>query len=212
MASHPAPRPDLTFLATFNNKTLNFDSQHLACFDGGNFILGGTVTKNQTLTDFGLALTDACHDTYSSTTTGIGPDSFSWDASKVPAAQAAFFKRSGYWVTNAVYDLRPEVLESYYYAYRATRDRKYQNWAWDAFVAINATTRTASGFSEISDVTVAGGGTKEDNQESFLFAEVMKYAYIIHLPDAEWQVDSNGVNKFVFNTEAHPLKVAGTPV
>lgn len=58
----------------------------------------------------------------------------------------------------------------------------YQDWAWDAFVAINATTRVNTGFSEISDVNAPHGGSFDDSQESFLFAEVMKYAYLIHAP------------------------------
>lgn len=53
---------------------------------------------------------------------------------------------------------------------------------WEAFVAINATTRTASGFSAIEDVNTPGGGKKLDNQESFLFAEVMKYCYLAFAP------------------------------
>ena len=58
----------------------------------------------------------------------------------------------------------------------------YQDWAWDAFIAINATTRVGQGFSEISDVNAANGGSFENVQESFLFAEVMKYSYLIHAP------------------------------
>jgi mannosyl-oligosaccharide alpha-1,2-mannosidase len=30
--------------------------------------------------------------------------------------------------------------------------------------------------------------------------------------DDVFQVNHNGVNQFVFNTEAHPVKVAGTPI
>ena len=58
----------------------------------------------------------------------------------------------------------------------------YQDWAWDAFVAINATTRVGNGFSEISDVNAVNGGSFGNLQESFLFAEVMKYSYLIHAP------------------------------
>lgn len=65
---------------------------------------------------------------------------------------------------------------------RITGDSKYQDWAWDAFVAINATTRTATGFTSISDVNAPGGGDKFNNQESFFFAEVLKYSYLIHAP------------------------------
>ena len=58
----------------------------------------------------------------------------------------------------------------------------YQDWVWDAFVAINATTRVGQGFSEISDVNAANGGSFLNVQESFLFAEVMKYSYLVHAP------------------------------
>jgi hypothetical protein len=51
---------------------------------------------------------------------------------------------------------------------------------WNSFKAINATCRTDSGFAAVSNVNTAGGGAKYDNEESFLFAEVMKYAYLVH--------------------------------
>ena len=111
--------------------------------------------------------------------TGIGPEVFSWNTTTLPANQTEFYRRAGFWIEVPSYDLRPEVIESYYYAYRATGDSKYQDWAWEGFQAINASTRAASGFSAISDVNTPGGGDKLDNQESFLFAEVMKYSYLI---------------------------------
>lgn len=85
-------------------------------------------------------------------------------------------------------------------------------WAWNGFVTINRTTRIGSGYSEITEVNAPGGGNHTNLQDSFLFAEVFKYSYLIHAPDAAYQVNSNGVNEYVFNTEAHPLKVAGTPI
>ncbi len=182
LASHPQPRPDITFLAEFNHQSQVLSSQHLACFAPGNFILGGKVLGRQDYIDFGLKLVDGCHDTYASTTSHIGPESFSWDPLNVPPTQAAFFLKNGFYITDPTYDLRPEVIESYYYAYRVTGNSTYQDWAWDAFVAINASTRTDSGFSSVSDVNAAGGGTKTDLQESFLFAEVMKYSFLIQSP------------------------------
>lgn len=209
IASRPSSRPDLLYLAEYDGQRLIDESEHLACFDGGNFLLAGTVLRQPKYTNFGLALTSACHNTYTSTATRIGPEIFSWNASAVPVSQAAFYKQHGFYITNSGYDLRPEVIESYYYAYQATGDRKYQDWAWDAFVAINATTRTASGFSGVTDVNAPGGGNKTDDQESFLFAEVLKYAYLIQAGDQVWDFNHKGQNQFVYNTEAHPLKVVG---
>jgi len=212
LASHPSPRPDLTYLAAYRGRRLIEVSSHLACFDGGNFILGGLVLNEQKYIDFGLQLVDSCENTYNETLTGIGPEAFAWNDTTVPANQSAFFERAGFYITSSVYALRPEVIESFYYAYRATGSRKYQDFAWNAFQAINATCRVGSGFSEVSDVNAAHGGSFLDFQDSFLFAEVLKYSYLIHAPDAEYQVNEDGKNFFVFNTEAHPLKVAGTPI
>jgi mannosyl-oligosaccharide alpha-1,2-mannosidase len=127
LASHPSSRPDLTYLASYNNRTLNLVSGHLACFDGGNFILGGLVLEEQKYVDFGLELVASCENTYNQTLTGIGPELFRWDEGGVPADQKEFYDRAGFYITNGYYDLRPEVLESFYYAYRATGDRKYQD-------------------------------------------------------------------------------------
>jgi mannosyl-oligosaccharide alpha-1,2-mannosidase len=32
------------------------------------------------------------------------------------------------------------------------------------------------------------------------------------MQDDSWQVEDNGVNQWVFNTEAHPFKVHGPPI
>lgn len=195
----------------------------MACFNGGNFILGGLTLDRQDYIDYGLELVNGCHDTYLETVTGIGPEIFKWQDNVLPAnvsnnvgppaAQAEFYQRAGYWIPDggAQYILRPEVVESYYYAYRATGDSKYQDWAWAAFVAINSTCSVGDiGFAAISDVNVEGGGQKYDQQESFFFAEVLKYFYLIQAGDADWQVSPDRDNTWVFNTEAHPFKVAGT--
>jgi mannosyl-oligosaccharide alpha-1,2-mannosidase len=59
-------------------------------------------------------------------------------------------------------------------------------------------------------VNAADAGGFADNQESFFFAEVMKYAYLIQSEDGPWQVNYQGENQFVFNTEAHPMQVASS--
>ncbi|KXX81549.1 Mannosyl-oligosaccharide alpha-1,2-mannosidase [Madurella mycetomatis] len=206
LASHPTTRPDLTFLAMWRNQTLHFVSEHLACFNAGNFIFGGLVLGEPAYTEMGLALVDGCRATYASTATRIGPETFRWqDLSRAPtdpthnppppASQQAFYDEAGFWVTNSGYVLRPEVIESYYYAYRATGDSKYQDWAWEAFEAVHETCRVGSGYSSIRDVTRPGGGSFSNFQESFWFAEVLKYSYLIHA-------------EFVYNTEAHPIRLA----
>ncbi|CAI7619208.1 unnamed protein product [Penicillium pancosmium] len=70
------------------------------------------------------------------------------------------------------------------------------------FVTINTTCRTDSGFTAVSDVNQTHGGSAYDNQESFLFAEVLKYSYLAHSG-----VQKGDKNTFVFNTEGHPVRV-----
>lgn len=189
----------------------------MACFAGGNFILGGLVLGEQKYIDAGLAITDGCRRTYAMTATGIGPEWFQWQDAKAqvnnpqpPAEWRAFFDVAGFWMTGTGYNLRPEVIESYYYAYRATGDPKYQEWAWEAFLAINRTCSVGSGFSAITDVNEAGGGRFRDFQESYFLAETLKYSYLIQgEADHEVHVQADGRNRWVFNTEAHPIRVAG---
>ncbi|KAJ4390370.1 Mannosyl-oligosaccharide alpha-1,2-mannosidase 1B [Neurospora sp. IMI 360204] len=220
VASHPSTQPDLTFLGGWRGTTLRFSSGHLDCFDGGNFILGGLTLSSKKYLDFGLELVKSCAETYSSTATGIGPELFSWQDSRTPlnasnnpgpstAEQKAFYAKNGFWITNGQYVLRPEVIESMYYAWRATKDEKYREWAWAAFQAINATTRAGSGYSAVEDVNKAGGGSKTNFQESFWFAEVLKYCWLIFQDDDDpWQVKADKTNQFVYNTECHPIRLA----
>ncbi|KAI1319406.1 glycoside hydrolase family 47 protein [Xylariaceae sp. FL0255] len=224
LKSHPSTTPEFTYVAAYNGagqENLLFESSHLACFNGGNIILGGLTLNRPDFVNFGLALVNGCHETYNSTVTHIGPEAFSWQDSKLspnasnnggaPSDQAAFYAEHGFWITAADYIERPEVIESYYYAYRATGDTKYQDWAWDAFQHINSTCAAGVGYSGITNVNAAGGGSFDDQQQTFWFAEVLKYSYLIQAPDAEYQVNANHDNQWVFNTECHPVKVAGTP-
>ncbi|KAH6652245.1 glycoside hydrolase family 47 protein [Truncatella angustata] len=223
LASHPSTRPDLTFLAAYAEKdNFTYVSGHLACFAGGTFILGGLALDRQDYVDFGLKLAYSCHELYTGTSTGIGPDVFAWKDDRSlsnatynpepPSDQLSFYSASGFWITGRDYQLRPEAIESWYYAYRATGDTMYQDWAWDAFKAINTTCFSGAGLTAISDVNAIDGGSFLDSQESFVFAEVLKYSYLIQAEEGPWQVSASHDNQFVFNTEGHPFKVAGRPI
>jgi|SRR5579859_2259700 len=125
----------------------------------------------------------------------------------------------GYWSTNREYYLRPgncyppllrhrdraliyaEVIESYFYAYRLTGNKTYQDWAWQAYEHINAVTRAPYGNSAVRDVLTGGGWYQSDDQESFWLAETLKYLYLIFDDPERVSLD-----EWVFNTEAHPLR------
>lgn len=155
--------------------------ESLSWFAGGNFILGGMVTNNQTLVDYGLSIADAAGAIYNSTQTGLGGEFVTWNTNCEASENASCDSGNSIRISDGRFRLRPEVLETWYYAYRATKDEKYRDWSWAAFKAINQYCRTDTGFSSITDVDAPEGGSKGDVQESFVFAEVMKYVYLIHL-------------------------------
>ncbi|KAI9317626.1 glycoside hydrolase [Dichotomocladium elegans] len=105
------------------------------------------------------------------------------------------------------YQLRPETIESLFILYRITGDPKYQEYGWEIFQAIEKYCKTYSGYAAVRNVYLgekaAGGiaGNQIDSMESFLLAETFKYLYLLFSPPGSMSLD-----KFVFNTEAHPFE------
>ncbi|THU83180.1 seven-hairpin glycosidase [Dendrothele bispora CBS 962.96] len=187
-------------------------SSHLACFHGGNWILGGKLLNNKTIVNFGLELAEACWNTYASTETGIGPENFEFisddsfqSSDTIPnRQQREFYEKHGFFITVASYILRPEVLESNFYAWRVTGDTKYLDRAASAIDSFKKFLQVDSGgFSGINDVDDANiqRGDRIDKTESFWYAEVLKYLYLT-FDDP----DHISLDKYVFNTEAQPFE------
>lgn len=186
----------------------------MTSFVGGNYILAGIIFKEQKYIDFGLKLAESYFEPYLQTASGIGPEVFHWvDSNNAtnapPADKKDFYEKAGFWTTVADYVLRPETMESIYYSYRVTGDKKYQDMAWTGFNHIYEKCRTGSGFSGLNDVDQADGGGFDNVQESFFLAETLKYLYLVFTDDSDVQVKAGSPNKFVFNTEAHPVKIYG---
>jgi len=155
--------------------------ESLAWFAGGNFILGGMLTHNQTLVDYGLSIADAAGAVYAMTTTGLGGEFVTWETTCDGQDETRCNADTAIQITDGRFRLRPEVLETWYYAYRATKNPVYREWSWAAFEAINEFCCTESGFSAIQDVNAPDGGGKSDVQESFVLAEVFKYVYLTQM-------------------------------
>jgi mannosyl-oligosaccharide alpha-1,2-mannosidase len=68
---------------------------------------------------------------------------------------------------------RPEVMESNFYAWRATGDRKYYDRAVATYKAFQAHLPAPVGYAGIDDVRQTDS-KKIDDCESFWFAEVLK--------------------------------------
>ncbi|KAG6811843.1 hypothetical protein H0H92_005575 [Tricholoma furcatifolium] len=196
------------YLADFNDGELLHVGSHLACYLGGNWIMGGKMLNNDTIVNTALELIDGCWNTYASTETGIGPETFAYispdgnftGGTAPTAAQLAFNAKHGFYITTADYIQRPEVLESNFYAWRATGDTKYLDRAASAIKSFNTYLQTPTGFAGINDVDDTTQGLIDDT-ESFWFAEVMKYLYLTFDDPNHISLDN-----YVFNTEAHPLQ------
>jgi mannosidase alpha-like ER degradation enhancer 2 len=101
-------------------------------------------------------------------------------------------------VVSPGYPLRPEIVESTYYLYRYTKDRKYLlmgEQLWRDFVKH---CRTDDAYAALKNVVTK---EKADSMQSFLFAETFKYFYLLFSPPSTLDF-----TKVVFNTEAHPIR------
>jgi mannosyl-oligosaccharide alpha-1,2-mannosidase len=70
------------------------------------------------------------------------------------------------------------VLESNFYAYRATGDVKYQQRAQAALASFNRVLKVNNAYAGINNVNSRSGGGFIDDTESFFFAEVLKYLFL----------------------------------
>lgn len=202
--------PELTYLTDYNDGDNIYQFSHLGCFVAGNWLLGGKVLKNQEYFDYGLKLTESCINTYTSEVTGIGPEAFVFvgEGNKrngITIYNQTFYDQHGFDNSVVDYVLRPEVLESVFYAYRLTGDKKWQDLSWNAFKAIRQYCQAKKGatgaFTAIK--TVNSTRTSQlDDSESFLYAELFKYLYLT-------QSDSSliSLDDYVFNTEGHPFLI-----
>ena len=98
----------------------------------------------------------------------------------------------------AGYMLRPEAIESAYYLYRITGDRRYREMGRGMVDSLFRYCGAETGFAALGSVV-----TKEprDQMESFFLAETLKYAYLLFAPSAALDFDA-----VVFNTVAHPIR------
>ncbi|KMP01760.1 class I alpha-mannosidase 1A [Coccidioides immitis RMSCC 2394] len=99
------------------------------------------------------------------------------------------------------YILRPEAIESVFYMYRITGDESWREKGWEMFKAVEASTRTELGSSAIKDVT-SQVPIPLNEMESFWLGETLKYFFLLFSDP-----DVVSLDDYIFNTEAHPLRM-----
>ncbi|KAG5985341.1 hypothetical protein E4U54_006035 [Claviceps lovelessii] len=187
-------------------------SEHLSCFTGGMFGLGGRLLDLPDHVSVGERLARGCAWAYSAFPTGVMPEVFRlipcddmtrcpWDESLWGRVGGKSLPKGFADAPDPQYQLRPEAIESLFVLYRITGKTELQDMAWDMFQAIVASTETKYAYSSIWDVTTKGKTKKKDSMESFWLAETLKYFYLIFSPP-----DLISLDDYVLNTEAHPLK------
>ncbi|GAB2269884.1 Alpha-mannosidase I mns5 [Dionaea muscipula] len=100
--------------------------------------------------------------------------------------------------TEKYYPLRPELAESTFYLYQATKDPWYLEVGESIVKSLNAYTKVEGGFASVRDVTTM---QLEDHQHSFFLSETCKYLYLLY--DDSFLAKRN----YIFTTEGHPLPV-----
>ncbi|KAK9874993.1 hypothetical protein WA026_005808 [Henosepilachna vigintioctopunctata] len=187
----------LMYFAELKFDRLEHKMDHLGCFSGGLLALGAKTLKNNMsdrYMEVAKGITNTCHESYDRSFTKLGPEAFRF----TEGAEARALKSN-----EKYYILRPEVVESYFYMYRITKEPKYREWAWEAAQALEKHCRVNGGFSGLKNV-YSEEPQQDDVQQSFFLAETLKYLYLIFSDDSLLSLD-----EWVFNTEAHPLPIKG---
>ncbi|CAI9118318.1 OLC1v1019875C1 [Oldenlandia corymbosa var. corymbosa] len=101
------------------------------------------------------------------------------------------------------YPLRPELIESTYWLYKATRDPRYLDAGRDMLASLQSSARCTCGYCHIADVEAH---SQEDHMESFFLAETVKYLWLLFdLAAGPDNLVENGPYKYIFSTEGHLL-------
>ncbi|KAI6646838.1 Alpha 1,2-mannosidase [Oopsacas minuta] len=185
----------LLFIADLKNGRTENKMDHLGCFSGGLFALSSIDapgTMNSDYLEIGEELTKTCHESYDRSDTKLGPEVFYFNG----GIEARANRPNEY-----VYLLRPETVESYFVLWRVTGKQLYRDWAWEAVLALEKHTRTENGYSGIRSV-YSIPTQFDDVQQSFFLAETLKYLFLTFSDNSVYPLD-----KWVFNTEAHPFPI-----
>uniref|UniRef100_A0A3B5LHA2 alpha-1,2-Mannosidase n=1 Tax=Xiphophorus couchianus TaxID=32473 RepID=A0A3B5LHA2_9TELE len=159
---------------------------HLVCFLPGTLALGAHNGLPADHMDLAKELMHTCYQMYVQMETGLSPEivHFNMHQGSIRDIDVKAFQLNRHNL------LRPETVESLFYLYRFTKDRKYQDWGW----------KILQNFNKYTKVNYP---SPRDKMESFFLGETLKYFYLLFSEDA----DLISLDKYVFNTEAHPLPI-----
>lgn len=183
---------------------LEYKMDHLVCFVVGMLELGkhgATATKHSKAA---ADIARTCYNIYESTPTHLGVEIVRFRDNKKDmfASPGAHH-----------YIMRPEVMEAMFYMQRF-HPEDHATWgekAWSMYMAMEKHLKVENGWVGLEDATILNSG-KRDKMESFFVAETLKYAFLCAAPTAEVASKQLPLSEWVFNTEAHPLRVLPGPL
>ena len=212
--------------------TLDAEGQHLVCFAGGMFALGGKLFEIPGHVEIGKKITNGCIWTYKALPLGIMPEKFRmlpcesktdcqwnetrWEdgvmdehgdlGSANTVVQAKRLPKGFTDLADRRYILRPEAIESVFLLYRMTGEQRYQEAAWEMFNSIIAATKTDLAYAAIRDVSYTLKQVLENDiqRDSMESFWMAETLKYFYLIFSEPEVIS--LDEWVFNTEAHPFK------
>ncbi|TDL21105.1 seven-hairpin glycosidase [Rickenella mellea] len=109
--------------------------------------------------------------------------------------------KQDYWVNKLPHLLRPETIESMYIMWRLTGNAKWRERGWKVFEALEKEAKVGNGYAVLASV-LKSPAKLQDSMPSYFLAETLKYLYLLFTDK-----DIVPLDRFVLNTEAHPLPV-----
>ncbi|XP_029999418.1 mannosidase, alpha, class 1B, member 1b [Sphaeramia orbicularis] len=188
----------LTFVGELSHGQFSPKMDHLVCFLPGTLALGAHNGLPADHMDLAKQLMETCYQMYLQMETGLSPEivHFNMHQGSIRDIDVKLADRHNL--------LRPETVESLFYLYRFTKDHKYRDWGWEILQNFNKYTKVSSGgYTSVNNVRDPDYPSPRDKMESFFLGETLKYLYLLFSNDT----DLVSLDRYVFNTEAHPLPI-----
>ncbi|KAJ7484343.1 glycoside hydrolase family 47 protein [Mycena latifolia] len=228
------PKRELLYVTDLKAGAPTHRFEHLACFLPALLALGAhtpalglSAGERERHVWAAEGLANMCWAVYGDTVTGLSPDIFvvdqwteaergrwaprvaAWERAGrvgVPPGVADLPREStppgrGYAPIADAYLLRPEAVETFYIMWRTTRDVKWRERGWAVFESLQIYTRVKYGYTSIRYLDERTP-FQFDDMPSWFMAETLKYLFLLFTDEELVPLD-----KWVFNTEAHPLPV-----
>ncbi|XP_023544668.1 mannosyl-oligosaccharide 1,2-alpha-mannosidase MNS3-like isoform X2 [Cucurbita pepo subsp. pepo] len=208
-----------------SNAAFSPKMDHLVCFLPGTLALGATkgMSRDEAMRESLLSFDDlenlklaedlakTCFEMYEVTSTGLAPEIAYFHTEEYSEQGLGGGNKKSKYIDDIIIKsldrhnlLRPETVESLFVLYRITGNPKYRAWGWQIFEAFERHTKVSSGgYTSLDDVTSIPP-RRRDKMETFFLGETLKYLYLLFGDSSAIPLD-----KYVFNSEAHPLPIEG---